>query len=356
MQKLSIILLSFLSLTAFAQQPAWYNDSRRMADYPSGQYFTGFAEGQRRNGESNEAALKRIKDAARAEAASTIRVHVQNITTINGLSQTIESMDKTFYRSVEEFSSKTTTSTSMEIPGLQMETWSNPANGTIAAFAWVKKSTLIRQLEKTITVGLTKIETALDQIDQLVASGQKIQARDIATKTLPQFKDVDEAQKLLAAADENADEETLQLQETRNLQRRLIDFIAQLKNGINIYISCRASMFGQNYSALKGEIEGALSPMGCTFVSSANQSDWAIYITASAREYNKIGEGSTAQYVVYIDAKLSIDKTPTGQRIYEEQLKPEKGMWTLSYEQAARDGYRQVSPKISEIIKKQIQQ
>ena len=356
MQKLSIILLSFLSLTAFAQQPAWYNDSRRMADYPSGQYFTGFAEGQRRNGESNEAALKRIKDAARAEAASTIRVHVQNITTINGLSQTIESMDKTFYRSVEEFSSKTTTSTSMEIPGLQMETWSNPANGTIAAFAWVKKSTLIRQLEKTITVGLTKIETALDQIDQLVASGQKIQARDIATKTLPQFKDVDEAQKLLAAADENADEETLQLQETRNLQRRLIDFIAQLKNGINIYISCRASMFGQNYSALKGEIEGALSPMGCTFVSSANQSDWAIYITASAREYNKIGEGSNAQYVVYIDAKLSIDKTPTGQRIYEEQLKPEKGMWTLSYEQAARDGYRQVSPKISEIIKKQIQQ
>ena len=115
-------------------------------------------------------------------------------------------------------------------------------------------------------------------------------------------------------------------------------------------------MLGQNYSALKGEIEGALSPMGCTFVSSADQSDWAIYITASAREYNKIGEGTDAQYVVYIDTKLSIDKTTTGQRVYEEQLKPEKGMWTLSYEQAARDGYKQIAKKLSDSIKQQIQQ
>lgn len=354
MKKLLIIILSALSLTVFSQQPAWYDDNRRMADYPSGQYFTGFAEGQRRSGESSDAALKRIKDAARAEAASTIRVHVQNTTTNKGLSQTIRTMEGTFRQSTRELESKTTTSVDMQIPGLQVETWTNPANGTIAAFAWVKKSTLIRQLEKTITVGLTKIETALDQIDQLVSNGQKMQARDIATKTLPQFKEVDEAQKLLAAVDENADEETLQLQDTRNLQRRLIDFITQLKNGINVYISCNASMFGQNYSALKGEIEGALNPLGCTFVSSADQSDWAIYITASAREYNKIGEGNNVQYVVYIDTKLSIDKTLTGQRIYKEQLPPQKGMWTLSYEQAARDGYRQIAPKLSDIIKKQI--
>ena len=63
MKKLLVILLSILTLTAFAQQPDWYDDNRRMADYPSGQYFTGFSEGQRRSGESNDAALMRIKDA-----------------------------------------------------------------------------------------------------------------------------------------------------------------------------------------------------------------------------------------------------------------------------------------------------
>ncbi len=349
MRKFLFLLLLPLSLATFAQQPDWYDDNQRAFNYPIMQYFVGFAEGQKRSNESLEAAMSRIKNAARVEAVSTIRVHVQNTTNINGLSRTLESMEGTFYQSIEEFSD-------MEIPGLQIDAWRNPQTGDIAAFAYVKKSTLIRQLEKKITVCLTKIETSLDQIDQLIGNGQKLQARDLAQKTLPQFAEVDEAQKLLAAVDENADEESLQLQETRNLQRRLIDFVAQLKNGLNIYISCHAYMFGQNYNALKGEIEGALSPMGCTFVSRADQSDWAIYITASAREYNKIGEGNDAQYVVYIDTKLSIDKTTIGQRIYEEQLKPEKGMWNFSYEQAARDGYKQIAPKLSAIIKKQIQQ
>ena len=348
-------LLSALSLTVAAQQPTWYDDNQRMADYPSEKYFIGFSEGQRHSGENSSAALKRISDAARAEAASTIRVRVKNTTTNNGLSQTIESMSGTFYRSVEEFESKTTTSTDIQIPGLQIETWQNPSSGTIAAFAWVKKSTLIKQLEKTITVGLTKIETALDQIDQLVANGQKMQARDLALKTMPQFGEVDEAQKMLAAVDEDADEESIQLQQTRTLQHRLTELIAQLKHGINIYLSCSADMFGTNYSSLKGEIQGELSKLGCTFVNDAKQSDWAVYVKAPARQYNKHTTGNVSSYFCYVDANIVIEKTATGQRIYEDVIS-EKGGHTINYEQAARQAYRDISPKISKIIKEQIQQ
>lgn len=352
---LTFVFLLVLSLTSLAQIPAWYDDNQRMKDYPSGIYFSGFVEESRRSGESSAIALKRLSDAARAEAASTIRVHVKNSTTNKGLSQTIESMSGTFYRAVEEFESKTTTSVDIEIPGLQVETWTNPANGGIAAFAWVKKSTLIRQLEKTITVGLTKIETALDQIDQYVANGQKIQARELAINTLPKFKEVDEAQRLLAAVDENADEESLQLQETRALQNRLMRIIAELKNGINIYLSCAADMFGTNYSTLKSEIQGELSKLGCTFVKDAKQSDWAIYVTAPARQYNKFTTGNESLYSCYVDANVVIEKTATGQRIYEDVIS-ERGGHTHNYEQAARQAYRDISPKISAIIKQQIQQ
>lgn len=357
MKKLLIIFLSALSLTALAQQPDWYDDNSRAFNYPQKQYFVGFAEGQKRSNESIEAAISRLKNAARVEAVSTIRVYVQNTTDINGLSRTLESMEGTFYQSIEEFSSRTRTSVEMEIPGLQVDAWRNPQTGDIAAFAYVKKSTLIRQLEKKITVSLTKIETSLDQIDQLVANGQKLQARELAEKTVPQFIEIDETQKLLAAVDENADEESLQLLETRTLQNRLTGVVAQLKHGLNIFLSCHAYMFGQNYNALKGEIEGELSKIGVTFVPSAAQSDWAIYVNASARDYNIIGEGKDAQYVVYIDAKVSIDKTTTGQRIYEEQLAPQKGVWNFSYIEAARRaGYKEITPKIIKIIKEQIQQ
>ena len=357
MKKLLFFLLSILSLMAVAQQPNWYNDNQRKMNYPQSQYFTGIAYGDVKYGESVGAAMNRLKTTARVEAASTIRVYLQNTTDINGLSSTLESMEGTFYQSIEEFSSHTQTSVEMEIPGLQVEAWHNPQTGDVAAFAYVKKSTLIRQLEKKITVCLTKIETSMDQIDQLVANGQKLQARELAEETVPQFIEIDETQKLLAAVDENADEESLQLQETRTLQHRLTGLVAQLKHGLNIFLSCHAYMFGQNYNALKGEIEGELSKMGVTFVTNAAQSDWAIYVTASAREYNIIGEGKDAQYVVYVDAKVSIDKTTTGQRIYEEQLAPEKGVWSFSYVEAARrDGYKEITPKIIKIIKEQIQQ
>lgn len=358
MKKLfTIIMLSVLAMSAVAQEPNWYNDSQRGMYYPSKQYFTGFAEGQRMGSESLEAAMSRLKNAARVEAVSTIRVHVQNTTTNHALSQTLRTMEGTFRQSAREFTSNTQTTVDIEIPGLQIESWRNPQNGNIAAFAYVKKATLIRQLEKQITIGLTKIETTMDQIDQLVANGQKLQARELAEKTVPQFLEIDEAQKLLAAVDENADEESLQLQETRTLQHRLTGLVAQLKHGLNIFLSCRADMFGQNYSALKGEIEGELSKMGVTFVTNAVQSDWAIYVNASAREYNIIGEGKDAQYFVYVDAKVSIDKTATGQRIYEEQLAPEKGGWSFSYVEAARrGGYKEITPKIIKIIKEQIQQ
>ena len=355
MKKLLIILLSALSLTAGAQVPGWVDSEMRALEYPHGQYFFGFAEGQRQNGESVEAAMSRMKNAARVEAVSSIRVHVQNTTVNQALSQTLRTMEGTFRQSAREFSSATTTSVDMEIPGLQIESWRNPQTGEIAAFAYVKKAALIRQLEKKITVGLTKIETSLDQIDQLIATGQKMQARELAERTVPLFYEIDEAQKLLAAVDENADEETLQLQETRTLQHRLTGIIADLKNGINIYLICNAYMFGQTYSALKGEIQGALSPMGCTFVRTDAGADWIITVTATAREYNASSYGSVTTYFAYVDAKISIEKGATRQRIYEDAIS-EKGGHTHNYEQAARQAYKDLSPKISAIIKEQIQQ
>jgi hypothetical protein len=356
MKKILFAILALVSLPTFAQTtPNWYDNDMRRSFYPEKQYFTGFAEGQRLSSESMEAANNRLKNSARVEALSTIRVHVQNTTVNQALSQTIKTMEGTFRQSARELSSNTKTTVDMEIPGLQVESWTNPQNGHIAAFAYVKKSTLIRQLEKKITVGLTKIETSLDQIEQLVSNGQKIQARELAEKTLPQFEEVDETQKILAAVDENADEESLQLQETRNLQRRLIGMIADLKNGINIYLSCSADLLGVNYATLKGEIQGELSKMGCTFVNSADKSDWAIYVKASAREYRKNDYGNVSSYYSYVDVNLIVDKTTTGQRIYEDALS-EKGGHTLNYEQAARQAYKDISPKISEIIKQQIQQ
>ena len=358
--KKTLLTILFLCAMGFASvvaqmPPSWYDHDLRRLDYPDSEYFTGYAESTPMSGERVEVATQRLKDAARVEAVSTIRIHVKNLTKSNFYNESFESLDGWSETIKETFRSSTTTSVDMKIPGLQIESWCNPQTGTISAFAYVKKSTLIRQLEKQITVALTKVEMSLDQVDQLIATGQKLQARSAAENALPLFAEVDEAQKLLVAVDADATEETLMLPETRTLQQRLMAMVAQLKNALTICIQCDASIFGTNYPTLSSTLQGHLSKLGCNFVSDPTTADWVIEIQSQAREYNVMTMGNVSTYFVYVDASVSVTKTATGQRVYENMF-TEKGGHTHNYEQAARDAYKYLIPKICKAVEEQVKQ
>lgn len=355
MKKLVLILLSALSLTAFAQEPNWYNDSQRAANYPTSKFFSGISYGTIQRGEDEGKAKSRVADAARLEAIKTIRVQVQNETTMSTQSESIETLDGWAESVRESLDSKTTTKVDLEIPGLQTESWRIPGTNDVAGFAYIKKATLSRQMDKQVTAGLTRIETILDNADQQISQGQKTQAREAIKKAIPLFQEVEQAQRILIAADPLSDAESLQLDETKKLQQRYMRMFSELKNGINIYLACDAKIFGANYPTLKSEIQGNLSKMGCTFVNSAAQADWAIYVTAQARELNKTDFGSMSTYFVYVDANIAVEKTATGQRIYENEIS-EKGGHTQNFEKASREAYKTISPRISEIINEQIKQ
>ena len=78
-------------------------------------------------------------------------------------------------------------------------------------------------------------------------------------------------------------------------------------------------------------------------------------ILSEARKYNAADYGGNMQYFCYVDVKITIKKIATGQSIYENQMS-EKGGHSLGYDNAARVAYQELSPKISDIIKQQIQQ
>ena len=344
------------AVSVFAQMPpTWSDYDMRQLEYPDSEYFTGYAEGAPMSGERQEVATQRLKDAARVEAVSTIRVHITNQSTNDLISQQLSNMEGEFWNVMNTFTSSTTTTVDMKIPGLQIEAWRDPQTGSIYAFAYVKKSTLIRQLEKQITVALTKVEMSLDQVDQLIATGQKLQARSAAEKALPLFAEVDEAQKLLVAVDADATEETLMLNETRQLQQRLMAMVAHLKNALTICIQCDASIFGSHYPTLSSTLQGHLSKLGCNFVSDPSVADWVVVIQASAREYSTVLTGNIATYFVYVDATISVLKTVTNQLVYEDML-TEKGGHTHNYHQAAREAYRYLTPKICKAVEEQVKQ
>ena len=355
MKKLIVIFFSaIIVLGAFAQTPpAWYDHEVRKVNYPTKRFFKGYAEGMPAANENIATAMQRLKDAARVEALATIRVLVQSQTTSNVISQNLQTMGETFRQSTSELKTATTTSVDMEIPGLLIEEYRDPETGMLAAFAYVKKSTLIQQLLKQIAISLTKVEMSLDQIDQLVATGQKLEARTAAEKAMPLFAEVDDAQQLLVVVDTEATEETLMLPETRTLQQRLMAMVAQLKNALTICLKADAKIFSSAYPALQAELQGHLSKLGCNFVTDPSTADWVIDIAAQAREYNTMTMGNVSTYFVYVDANIAITKTATGQRVYENMFS-EKGGHTHNYEQAARDAYKYLLPKLRNVLDEQI--
>ena len=131
--------------------------------------------------------------------------------------------------------------------------------------------------------------------------------------------------------------------------------VAQLKNALTICLQADAKIFNTPYPAFQEELKGALSPLGCNFVTDPSTADWVITISAQAREYNTMTVGSVNTYFVYVDATVSITKTVTGQRVYENMFS-EKGGHTLNSKEAAYVAYAEIKRKMNATINTIIKQ
>lgn len=355
MRKLYLICLLWSVLPLAAQVPDWYNVASRKTHYPSESYYTGYVEGNRQSSETLENAIARLKDAARVELATTIRTSIEQ--TMDSRTQSDIQQSGTYFDEQirETFISETRISSSIkDIPGLKAETYQNPKNGEICAFAYVKRSTLINHLIKRITLLSGKAENDWQQAQELKDNGQKMQARSMAARGLQQLAQAEEAQNLLVAVDETADEETLQFEQTRSLYRQLKALSTELQNAIAVYLECEAQLFSGKYTALKGAIEGAFSEQGVSFVSSADKADWAIYISASAKEHAKSNFGSMSNYATFVETHIDIDQINTGKRIYSSGLTSGIANHTRGFEPAAREAYKNITPQVIDVLKKQI--
>lgn len=356
MRRISILyclLVIFLPLAA--QMPDWYNVASRKMHYPPETYYTGFAEGSKQNNESLEEALSRLKDAARVELVSTIRTSVEQ--TMQNNTQSVLQQNSAFFdeQIQETLSTETRISSSLrDVSGLKVEVYHNAQNNEIVAFAYVKRATLISQWTRGIALELGRTEGLVSQARQLISNGQNMPAREMVETGLAQISRIEEIQSLLAVVDETADEESLQLLPTRSLKQTLTELAAQLRNAVTIYLHCDAKLFDKTYDLLKGQIESSLSEMSVSFVDNANDAMWAIYVTASAREGVRSVFGNYSNYSAFVDAHIDIDQKTTGRRIYSNGFSSSSASHTHGFEQAAREAYKEITPRIQDIIKQQI--
>jgi len=354
------ILLVMSALTAMADNtaPDWMDALRREALYPAEKFYTGFASAMVGKGEDKEKVSDRVRQNARVEAISSIQVTVEQ--TVERYMKNSQSNGNVSTTDIMTAHSSTRTGIK-DIPGLNTEFWENPKTGEVSAFAWVKVSDLSRRLMRRIASNAATAEAELRNVENIVARGEKMQAKNALAALQPMFDDIMNDQRLMLSIDPSVSDEDLSVEEISNLKERSRALEASLKNGLAVMLVCKADMFGTEYKLLVNELKGEIGTLGCTFVTTPASADRVVEVNATAREYNTATYGSVTSYTAFVDATVSVDKVAhagtdgvTMQRVYEDALTV-KGSHTHNYEQAARDAYKTLAPKLSAAIKQQLQ-
>lgn len=353
----TLLLLYVFGVSAQTPPDWWEVDDRKM-HYPPSLWHTGFVVGEQHAEETLDMAFARLKDEARAEAASSIRMSIEKNMVLSNRSKLIQTTTQFDEQVTEVLESTTHTSVEMEIPGLHIEAWQDPKTKEIGAFAYVSHRELLRKTEKQITITLTRIEMAMDGISQKVEAGQKIKAREMAEQAMGMFPEVEQAQKLLQALDD--DEEALALDETRTLQQRLSATIEQLRHATAFYIHCQATIGDNAYALLDKEVRGLLAERGCNFTDDRQSADWIIDIDASV--INTTRPQGLACFA-YVDGTLTVKNGTTGKVLLDGRLSVlEDGHYDgikggdFGEERAARIAYHNAADIIANSILKLVQE
>jgi len=226
----------------------------------------------------------------------------------------------------------------------------------VVAFAYVKKADLARYYDRKITATLTKIETALDNADELVRHGEKIKARAAAQSAVQSLAELENAQRILLAVANDAD---IRSTEASALAKRLVTLLAGLKHSTAIYLDCQATLQGKPYPPFGEQIKGTLSKLGVNFVNDRSQADWVITVKAKEVRENTL----SGAHFAWIDGDVTVCKKATRQTVYSNTISamepghPDgiKGGHSSGYGQAVKAAYKEaariVETKLSEIIK-----
>lgn len=280
-------------------------------------------------------------DLALSNLARQIQVKVKEVSqmdknAVNGRSSVLYSSSKSF-------------STDVDMSLVESKNYYDESQGKYYVIVYLDKEAACIYYENEVKMLLTNVGSAISTADNYVKTGFKSKAREELQGALRLFEGAGNPFFWLNVF--GFTEYRLQnyLADVREKEQIVKRGLADLEYGTTYCVVCQADLFGSNYSKLAGEIKGDLSDSGCNFVDDPLIADYVIRISAAARRYNTF-QGA---YFTYVDAKVAIDKTATGQRIYEDEISV-KGSHTLSYDEAARDGYKTVTKEIKKMLKDNI--
>lgn len=244
------------------------------------------------------------------------------------------------------YCSSTSLSTNLDMKLVETKSYYSETSGLYYVLAYIDKDVSCSNYEKEVKMLISRLDNAIVISDNYTNSGFKQKAKAELQKALQLFEDAGKLFFWLNVF--GLDEYRIQnyLNQVNEREQNIKQKLSGIEYGTTYCVVCEADLFGKKYAKLGNEVKGDLSGSGCNFIDNPSDADIVIYIRASARKYN-VFQGA---YFTYVDAAVNIDKNATGQRIFEDEISV-KGAHTLSYDEAARDGYKQIRKDIVKLLK-----
>lgn len=353
---LTVFLVQVFVLSLTAQAPVWFNTADRRLRYPPEEFFTAFVIGLQQDNETIEDAIARLKNEARSEVAAAINVSVEKNTVSEESSLMLQSGNRYNETVREYFHSGTNIRTSAELAELQTDIWQDGKTGKIYTFAWLSRKSLVQQTEGKISAKLTKISKLLDNARVQQLCGYKLKARKALSEAAALFTQVEQLQNILITISSPKDTPALREKETAELLDRFYDTINNMDNNISLCVACDARIAGKSYPKMQQSLSGYLadSLMERIFIDEPSEADIVISVTTEVRDYHAETFYNITTYTSIVDAFIKIDRQATDRTgktecIYKTDLS-KKGVHTISFEEATRSAYEQLTPEIAKLV------
>ena len=318
---LSTLVLIIVHLQLVAQIPNWYLPTSRKDHYPQNIYYTGYKDGMQEKDETIEEALSRLTNAARVDLASTISTtieHTINSHTLDVITQSTHYFDEHID---ERLSSETFIKSNIdEVFGLKTETYRNPKDGSLAAFAYINKLDAGKYYANKLSTTYTTIQSELYVVNYLVSIEKYLRARDELKKAKEDLEKSEDNYIWLLRFDYNGNELNNLLAQRNELKQLIEKKLSDLSSiATSIFMQCSGEIFDWSCSEITDVIKDTLSKLSCTFVDSPSQADWIIHLNTNA-ELDQKRKNSDSYFVkIEVTGTIYDVKNKKNYNIYDEE-------------------------------------
>ena len=329
-----------ISMTLFGQEtPDWLDENFRNMKFPSHTYLTGFAYRIVEKNITEE--TQQVKLDAQADLVKQVRLMLQTKTQTQSLAQSANGK----YEEHERFENQILAEANAEIVGMKTETYFDQKSTLVYAFAYANKYELIGYYKSNLSVNINQIESYVKTAQDLEANKEKAKARQQLEMAKSLFPKARYVQEMLTVLDYNATSDDLQQAKTEQLYSAVIQLLAQLEQGVYIYVESDEDLFGQKVDIVANKFKAELALNGCSFVDKAEKADFMLTINARTRE------SSTSNNIIfcYADIAIALYDNHKAKTVFSDELSEKGG--SNSQEKAGRDAMNKVVSKITEKLK-----